>query len=134
MKEAFITLDRIGFHMATHDYVARRIACYLRDRGEDVQADVSGFEKPPIFEGERGGTYRPDVYVVNRDAAYEVETFSSVMNSIPQIKAFYRALGRKRLVVVLCTGTWRGAKMRKRQLLDRGIRCRVLNYRDLPFW
>lgn len=120
--------------MATHDYVVRRIACHFRDRGEDVQADVLGFRKPRVFEGERGGRYRPDVYVMSRDVAYEVEDYFSAMNSIPQIKAFYRSLGGKRLVVVLCTGKTSGAKLRKRQLERRGIRRRVVNYRDLPFW
>lgn len=119
---------------ATHDYVMRRIAVHHRDRDEQVQADVSGFEKPPIYYGERGGRYRPDVYVPDRDVIYEVETYSSVLNSIPQIRAFYNAVGGQKLYVVLCTGTWRGARIRKRQLDELGIRCRVLNYAELRFW
>lgn len=120
--------------MPKHDYVVRRIAVYFRNRGEKVQADVRGFEKPPTFKGIRGRGYKPDVYLPGRDVAYEVETWHSVMNSVPQIKAFYRALTGRRTVVVLCTGTWRGAQLRKKQLAERGVKCRVLNYADLHFW
>ena len=124
-----------GRHMATHDYVVRRIAVYFRKRGEEVQAGhLKGYRLPPTFHGERGGRYKPDVYLPDRDVAYEVETWPSVMNSIPQIKAFYRALTGRRTVVVLCTGTSRGAQIRKKQLAKRGMKCRVLNYADLPFW
>lgn len=121
--------------MAKHDWVVRRIAKYFRDRGEAIQAGhLRGYKMPPTFIGERGGRYKPDVYLPDRDVAYEVEDYHSVMNSIPQIKAFYRALGGKRVVVVLCTGTDRGARQRKKQLAKRGVKCRVLNYAELRFW
>jgi hypothetical protein len=119
---------------AEHDTVVRRIAVYHKKRGEKVKADVKGYKKPPIFKGERGGTYRPDVYVANRKVAYEVEDYSSVMHQVSQIKAFYRELGGKRTIVVLCSGTTKGAKKRKRDLEEKGIRCRVINYRDLHYW
>ena len=120
--------------MATHEYVVRRIAVHHRNRGEEVQADVGGFEKPRIVKGVRGRNYMPDMFVSDRDVIHEVETDGSVMNPIPQIRAFYKAVGGKRLCIVVCTGTDKGARIRKRQLDKLGVRCRVLSYVDLRFW
>lgn len=120
---------------AQHNTVVRSIANYYKNQGEEVQADhLKGWAKPPVFEGKRGGRYMPDVYRVKKGFAYEVEDYFTMMNEIYQIKAFYRNLGGKRIVVVLCSGTTAGAKKRKRDLEKKGIRCRVINYRDLPYW
>ena len=122
--------------MADHDFVVMRIALYHFRKGDEVYADASGlrgFPKPPTYEGSRGGTYRPDVYIRNKDIIYEVEPYGTLKNQIHQIKAFFRANPRK-LIVVLSSGTEKGVPRIRKLLEKNGIKCRVMNYRELPFW
>ena len=122
--------------MAKHDFVVKKIAKYHDDLGDVVYAHASGlrgYPRPPTYCGARGAPYVPDVYLLNRDTIYEVESYSSVRNQISQIKAFSDARPR-RLIVVLSTGTEKGVPIIEKLLAEKKIRCKVTNYKELDCW
>ena len=118
--------------MAEHDWVVHKIAVYHRDIGDDVCADhCSGFAKPPIFEGSRGGTYRPDIWIENKGIVYEVEPYFTLKNSISQVKAFCLDPDVRDVIVVACSGTDRGIERLESLLERKDVDALVINWRDL---
>lgn len=118
--------------MAEHDWVVHKIAVFHRDIGDDVSADhCRGFAKPPIFEGPRGGTYRPDVWIENKGLVYEVEPYFTLKNSLPQVKAFCLDPDVKDVIVVACSGSDKGIKRLEGLLERKDVDAFVINWRDL---
>ena len=70
-----------------HDAEVKRIAKELKEKGFDVQADVSGFPKPDTIQG-----YRPDILAQKgkKKRIIEVETPDSLKSArdLKQQKAF----------------------------------------------
>jgi len=122
--------------MAKHDFVVKKIAKFHKDLGDIVYAHAAGlkgYPRPPTYCGARGASYIPDVYLLNKDIIYEVESYSSVRNQVSQIKAFSDSRPR-RLIVAISTGTEKGVPRIEKFLASKGIRCRVLNYKELECW
>ena len=120
--------------MPLHDYVVRRIKTWHEQQGDDVTADLRGYQKPPLFYGPRGRSYIPDVYVYNKRRVYEVKEYWAYRYAVPKLKAFLASPNAKRVTLVLCTGTPDGVTRAEAFLLRQGVDCEVLNYQQLPFW
>lgn len=120
--------------VALHDNVVRRIKTYHEKLGDEVTAELPGYEKPPRFYGPRGRAYIPDVFVFNRRLAYEVKKYHAYFYAVPKLKAFLDSPKINDVVLVLCTGTPDGVDRADRYLLDQGVDCEVVNYQELPFW
>ena len=61
--------------MALHDTIVKKLKNLHEAVGDDVTAELRGYPKPPKFRGSRGRNYIPDVYVFNRNEAYEVKEY-----------------------------------------------------------
>ena len=120
--------------MATHDYVVRRIKSFHENAGDDVTADLPGYQKPPRFEGLRGATYIPDIYVFDCKWVYEVKEYWAYCYAAPKLKAFIPDDEVEAVMLVLCSGTPGGVARVESFLEEQGVDCEVMNYRDLPFW
>src|SRR2546425_4550447 len=106
--------------MATHDYVVRRIKTYHEQQGDEVTAELPGYERPPRFYGSRGRAYIPDVYVFSERLAYEVKEYWAYRYAVPKLKALAGGDGIDDLVLVLCSGTPVGVPRVERFLEDQG--------------
>jgi hypothetical protein len=120
--------------MALHDTVVRRIKNWHESNGDDVTAELKGYQRPPKFTGSRGRRYIPDVFVFNQRLAYEVKEYWAHRWAGPKLRAIGSDPRVRRLMLVLCSGTTGGAE-RARDFVEReGIPCEVECYRDLPCW
>ena len=118
--------------MADHDWVVRKLARFHKDHGDDVYADhYRGFRKPPIFQGPKGGSYRPDIWIPTDGLVYEVEPYYTLERALPQVKAFVNDPRVKGCIVVVSSGTYKGISHLEMLLDRRGVRADVLNWRTL---
>ena len=112
----------------------RRIKTYHERIGDEVTAELPGYQKPPTFHGSRGRGYIPDVYVFNRGIIYEVKEYSAARWAASKLRAFLASPNREEVILVLCTGTPAGVPRVERRFQRCGVDCEVLNYQDLNFW
>ena len=120
--------------MALHDTVVRRITRWHEKQGDDVTAELRGYQKPPKFLGSRGRGYIPDVFVFNHQLAYEVKEYWAHRYAAPKLKAISAASEVRTLILVLCSGTSEGVPRVRAFLDEQGVDCEVANYRELPSW
>jgi len=120
--------------MALHDTVVRRIKTWHEQQGDDVTAELRGYQKPPRFIGPRGRAYIPDVFVFNKNLAYEVKEYWAYRNAGPKLNAIASDPRVRRLILVLSSGTGAGVDRVEAFLEREGVNCEVVSYRDLPFW
>ena len=118
--------------MAQHNWVVHKLALHHRRHGDDVYADhCKGYRKPPIFEGPRGGRYRPDVWIPTDGLVYEVEPYLAVERALPQINAFASDERVIECVLVVCSGTDSGIQRFEKLLDRRGVSAYAINFRSL---
>ena|SRR5208282_771501 len=120
--------------MALHDTVVRRIKTWHEQQGDDVTAELRGYQKPPKFIGPRGRAYIPDVFVFNEGLAYEVKEYWAHRNAGPKLKAIGSDPRVRRLILVLCSGTSDGVSRVQNFVERENVPCEVVSYRDLPYW
>jgi hypothetical protein len=120
--------------MALHDTVVRRIKTFHERCGDDVTAELPGYERPPRSLGVRGRAYIPDVYVFNKRLAYEVKEYWAYRYAVPKLKALTNNPENDRVILVLCSGTPEGVSRVESFLAQNEIDCEVMNYRELEFW
>ena len=120
--------------MALHDTVVRRIKNWHELQGDDVTAELRGYQRPPKFFGPLGRAYIPDVFVFNKALAYEVKEYWAYRNAGPKLKAIGSDPQVRKLILVLCSGTPAGVDRVESFVQREGIPCDVLSYRDLPYW
>src|SRR5580700_9552099 len=109
--------------MALHDTVVRRITEWHEEKGDDVTAELPGYQKPPRCYGSRGRAYIPDVYVFNRRLAYEVKQYLAYRYAGPKLKAIAASPKVSKVILVLCTGTPDGVARVQNFMEDSGVEC-----------
>ncbi len=100
--------------MLFHDTVVRRIKTFHERIGDDVTAELLGYQRPPKFYGPLGRAYLPDVFVFDRRWVYEVKEYGASIYSVPKMKAFSAAPDFRAVLLVLCTGPPGGSHVCRR--------------------
>jgi hypothetical protein len=120
--------------MALHDSVVKRATRHYEAQGLDVMAELRGRKRPPEATGVRGRVYHADIFVPQLALAIEVKTRKGARYAGPKLKAIQDAPGVKQCMLVLCTGTPKGVAPIRKRLRTQGVRCRVVNYKELEYW
>jgi hypothetical protein len=118
--------------MAQHNTVVRRLVHYYEKQGLYVMAEVRGRKRPPKAYGRRGAVYYADVFVPKIGLAIEVKEDGAARYAGPKLKAIQDAPEVTQCVLVTCTGSPAGIPSLRRRLRKEGVRCQVVNYKELP--